>query len=573
MARMIPAMPKDFHGSKGEERVFRALRSLPDDIIVIHSFRWLHPGNARALGRELGAQGEGDFVLIDPARGVLVVEVKGGDVWCDEGEWFQRNRRTGHTEAIDPEAQASNTMFRIRSDVVDRMPSAAGVLFCHAVWFPDGAVDRDNLPMNCHSHMTLDSEDIAQPEKAIQRAFAYWRALHPKRGGPGADTKPLLKLLAPTFSIVPSIRQKIDEREEQLVQLNREQAKVLNFLGEQLHAAVHGAAGTGKTLLAVEKARQLASPSKPVLFLCFNAALRDHLRAHHSNPNVSYHTFHGFAREIVGPDGSLEEATQRLIEHLADDKPLPYDHLVVDEGQDFDCDWLEFLGSRFSRGAFYVFYDRYQAIQGQKDTSWIDAIPCRLVLTRNCRNTDPIARAAYRAAGLPVSPTLGIEGPQPVLHAVADNSAAVELADGLIASACREHKTNPSEIAVLSLETIEEGSPWFRPKLGGRGVSNNPEPDRITVTTARRFKGLEASLILVVDADFSRASDPLWRLLLYVACSRARHAVHIITTTPETSLADAVQALAGTDKARPSWRALCRFLGVRRGGKSDAPFN
>jgi hypothetical protein len=44
MARMIPAIPKDFHGSKGEERVFRALRSLPDEIIVIHSFRWLHPG-------------------------------------------------------------------------------------------------------------------------------------------------------------------------------------------------------------------------------------------------------------------------------------------------------------------------------------------------------------------------------------------------------------------------------------------------------------------------------------------------------------------------------------------------
>jgi hypothetical protein len=58
MARMIPACPKDFHGSKGEERVFRALRALSDDITVIHSFRWLHPGCARLMSRHLGAQGE-----------------------------------------------------------------------------------------------------------------------------------------------------------------------------------------------------------------------------------------------------------------------------------------------------------------------------------------------------------------------------------------------------------------------------------------------------------------------------------------------------------------------------------
>jgi hypothetical protein len=171
MARMIPAMPTNFHGSKGEERVFRALRSLPADITIIHSFRWLHPGNARILSRRLGAQGEGDFVLIDPAHGVLVVEVKGGEVWCQEGEWRQRNRITGHAQAIDPEAQASDTMYRILSEVVERFPPAQNMLFCHAVWFPDGAVDRGNLPMNCHPDMTLDGEDVAQPERAIKRVF------------------------------------------------------------------------------------------------------------------------------------------------------------------------------------------------------------------------------------------------------------------------------------------------------------------------------------------------------------------------------------------------------------------
>ena len=67
MARMIPATARDFHDSPGEERVYRALRALPDSYTVIHSFRWLHPGSAPDLTRGLGAQGEGDFVIFDPA--------------------------------------------------------------------------------------------------------------------------------------------------------------------------------------------------------------------------------------------------------------------------------------------------------------------------------------------------------------------------------------------------------------------------------------------------------------------------------------------------------------------------
>jgi len=118
----------------------------------------------------------------------------------------------------------------------------------------------------------------------------------------------------------------------------------------------------------------------------------------------------------MGLDGSLDQVEEDLVEHLANDGPVPGDHLVIDEGQDFKQDWLEYLQYRFRNGSFYVFYDRYQVIQGEMDTRWLEQIPCRLVLSRNCRNTDPIARVAYRAGGLPVAPSLGLAGPRPVLH-------------------------------------------------------------------------------------------------------------------------------------------------------------
>jgi hypothetical protein len=126
-------------------------------------------------------------------------------------------------------------------------------------------------------------------------------------------------------------------------------------------------------------------------------------------------------------------------------------------------------------------------------------------------------------------------------------------------------------VAVLSLDTISDGV-WSRSKLGGLQVSEAPKLNHVTVTTVRRFKGLEASLLFLVDVDFKRATESMWRLLLYVGCSRARHAVHLVTTTPEADLEGAVRVFSDSEKARPSWRALCRCLGVRPSGGSNDPF-
>jgi hypothetical protein len=573
MATMIPSKVKNFHGSKSEELVFLALRGLPDGITIIHSFRWLHPGKHRSVTAQVGAQGEGDFVLFDPTRGIMVIEVKGGDIWCERGEWRQRNRATGAVFSISPEEQAGATVHRIREEIQARIPAGTSLLCCHAIWFPEGIPDRANLPMNCPTEIVLDEEDIGRPAAAIQRAFAYWRKALPNRGGiPSKDAQKVLEALAPTFSLVPSIRRSLDDREAQLVQLTLEQAKVVHFLDEQRHAAVHGAAGTGKTMVALEKARRLASPSEPVLFLCYNSALRAHLQTNHPHPNVHYATFHAFAREQIGPGGSLEDAEQALLDHLIDDRPIPYVHLIVDEGQDFKADWLEFLGHRFRDGAFYVFYDRHQLVQGG-DLKWLEDIPCRLVLTRNCRNTDEIARVAYRAAGLSIAPTLGVSGPRPVLHVVKTAAEALSLTQALLETACVTMKSAPHDLAVLTIETQPLDNPLLKMRVAGTLVSPDPTPGHVTLMTVRRFKGLEASLVIVPDADFRRAEDIDWRRRLYVACSRARQAVHIITTVQEADIGPAVRAFANTDKARPTWRGLARHLGIHLGeGVANDPF-
>ena len=79
--------------------------------------------------------------------------------------------------------------------------------------------------------MTLDAEDIARPADAINRAFRFWRSRFPGQGGASADVaKRILRVLAPTLSVVRSVRQGLDEREDVFVQLTREQSRVLDFL-------------------------------------------------------------------------------------------------------------------------------------------------------------------------------------------------------------------------------------------------------------------------------------------------------------------------------------------------------
>ena len=85
MATMYP--PRFPSGSPTSERnVYEALQGLDDDWLVFHSVGW--------QGARHGKQGDGeaDFVIAHPRKGVMVVEVKGGNVEIRDGRWFSIDR-------------------------------------------------------------------------------------------------------------------------------------------------------------------------------------------------------------------------------------------------------------------------------------------------------------------------------------------------------------------------------------------------------------------------------------------------------------------------------------------------
>ena len=113
MARMIPSNEtrEDFNHSVGEERVYNALSTLPDEYVVFHSVHWQTKGN-----RGQAVWGESDFAVFHPKRGLLVIEVKSGGIDCRDGIWYQTNTITQITKEMkDPLVQEKSTSSTFQS--------------------------------------------------------------------------------------------------------------------------------------------------------------------------------------------------------------------------------------------------------------------------------------------------------------------------------------------------------------------------------------------------------------------------------------------------------------------------
>lgn len=82
--------------------------------------------------------------------------------------------------------------------------------------------------------------------------------------------------------------------------MTTEQIYLLDYLEEQDEAAVHGVAETGKTILAVQKAKSLAQ-TDCVLFLCFNRFLKSHLeQAYGNTTTITFYTLDGLVGAFTG---------------------------------------------------------------------------------------------------------------------------------------------------------------------------------------------------------------------------------------------------------------------------------
>ena len=532
MARFYPAFVGDFHGSEGERLAYHALEMLGDDYTVFHSYCWLGDGVRTA------AQGEADFLVLHPRHGILAIEVKAGGIAYEGGAWQQTNRNTGETKVIYPFQQTENSCRRVLAELRRRMQTTP--LVGKAVWFTSVQIPQGKpLPLESPRDIILDADDLRDPKEMLEHIYAYWRGiLHiPERTQSPAEVQQVIRILQPVFRIVETLSSVSAAVEQSTARLTNAQFALLEYLRDQRTAAIHGAAGTGKSLLAAEKARMLAREGQKVLYLCFNEFLLERLRSCRWDANITIHNERTLAEELMtGRELRIETVLREFedfFQNEYDGTEWAYPNIIVDEAQDFPSALLEQFAmlAELYDGAFYLFYDRGQTILSRRVEGqvlqmapvWIDAhMDCRLVLYRNCRNTAEIGRTVGSFIERRHKNYLSdVHGKRPCAVFVPNRKALVDAAADFVRRMRSAEKLELRDIVILTVSTLEKSVFGALTEVSGIPVSHEAEEGKLWFTTVRRYKGLEAKAVLLVDVCVSKLTGSTCQRLIYVGSSRA----------------------------------------------------
>lgn len=560
MAIMIPEKPRNFDPASQEGLIFDALASLSEDYYVFHSFRITDTREG------IFHESETDFVILNRTKGVICLEAKAGQVRYENGCWLYGSGIPMHNGG--PFNQASANKYKLMRYISNSNMSFVleKCKFFHAVWFPSVSNDRlrsMTLPSEGDKTLVLTKEALSDPEEFIDRVYALELPSRVQTNLSEFECKRLVReIFCPQFNVFPSASFEADLKKIVFHRLLDEQAGILDFLDEQLTAAVNGAAGTGKTMIAVEKARRHAAFGEKVLFLCFNTQLKDYLENNYAREFVSYYTIARFACKICNTARPDYKELKSKLEDYYISGSFPYKHVIIDEGQDFGSEAIEetdiiqlihdIIVDTDQGGTFYVFYDRLQLIQAREMPKFISDLDCRLTLYRNCRNTENIAVTSLR----PITerkPRVfdgAVKGAPAKLHFCDSVQSEHERIDVIIDELAAD---GYRDIVILTCKT-EATSVLSNSVKGGR------YRNKYLFTTCRKFKGLEADVVVLVDVDKTTFEQDNV-LLFYVGTSRARIKLEITAVLSDDDCKDILlSALNYQGKVRRAKRDLAGAL-------------
>lgn len=613
MATMYPAEPKEFAPESHEDVVFYAMRdNLPSDYHVFHSLTLKRKEkNNRLIQREI------DFVIFHPQKGILCIEAKAGVVNFRDGEWcYGDGHPMDHGGPFKQADSARWTLMALCGDYFG-ISFRDKCLFYHAVWFmdvPKSNFQNVDLPVDSPSELILSKESLTRErmQNDIDQVFSFQMTCKDiKTNLNGKEFQSILKkILAPAANLISLQEVQKGRVDVYFSRMLEEQMALLSYLEDQPTAVINGRAGTGKTVMALEKAKRHSEQGENVLFLCYNRMLKDYLKAswenssYDYNGNVDFFTIDGLAAKFdcVNFDhGSFKVDYEDLKSKLEALNEFPYQHIIIDEGQDFgkgqmeESEIISLLNeiAVLNDGTFYLFYDKNQLIQAGKIPKYISSADCKLTLYQNCRNTLKIAQTSLQLLNC-AQKSDAIEkkiserwcdsilnrgdGDKPDLYLTVSD-AALDVLHDIVAN----YRSNPL-IKSIQILTCGKESECFVVKSNQciEKINDNihqyyylyesdGKKETIPLTTCRRFKGLEADAVILTDmtkgmfTGFNNGNQ-----IFYVGASRAKYKLSLVACLSEMECQEIiehieqnVQKIPRGRKKKSNSELLAEFLKAR----------
>jgi len=567
---MLPAAIHPDVKSRAERRIYDKLQASEG------TGRWTCLHSLGLGSHELQRSGEIDFLLICET-GVFVLEVKGGGVTRAGGKWSSIDRYgKAHITSRSPFEQARTAMCELERRVCDhfgrdsRLPR---LLFGYGVVAPDcqlrGEVRDHEGGENPLAVYDIDDQGfpfrryvdrLSQATRAVQRS--------PRRAPTEKDATQLVDFLRGDFDAVVPLSALADDVSSQMQALEPEQYEVLDGLEDLPRCVIRGAAGTGKTLLALESARRAAWMGRRTLLLCFNKFLAEYLRKRleelDAGDLVKAFPVHDYLEQLISASPREKEAlADAKAAGTADDvlynKIHPelgalaaletadgvFDTLIVDEAQDvmtspmldvFDV----VLKGGLADGAWRMFldYNNQAAIFDRLDEAAFERLSQfgqQQTLPRNCRNTRQIADETRKLTAPKTFAKSRIDGRD--VEYIWYCSAEEQLAktDRVIKRLVDTEKVPPGKITLLSGlreipfrdgTTPSTGSPVRQLDETTAARLMSGQSDTITCATVSSFKGLENDFVILTNIN--NLDDSWWRSVCYVGMTRAKAGLYLV---------------------------------------------
>ncbi|WP_338779828.1 3'-5' exonuclease [Metabacillus sp. FJAT-52054] len=438
MAYTVPETIRS-SATAGERLLFTTLKNfLPDDYIVYYEpeIHGRHP----------------DFVIIGPDLGLVVLEVKD----YTQNTIFQVNTDTwtivngkGQQAAVkSPIKQARDYMFHITNALQKdknliqtegpyrfklKFPSGYGAVFTR---LKQDFFVREGLYSVCDPNLVLTRDEI-DPDK---EEFSEENLIEKIMGMfvvPFRLKEPLTKeeIDAIRYHLFPEVRISAEFKppvpyQDQLL-LSLHEIKTMDLHQENLarqigdkNRLIRGVAGSGKTLILSARAKYLSKqhPEWKILVLCYNISLaqeiRHMIRMKMNEPdslfdfdpnnaandgdlkNIQVYNFHAWLKQEMKIS---EKQIPIFVQKLASGEAIlpKYDAILIDEGQDFEPEWLSLASSVLNPDTqmLLLVEDRVQNIYSRK-RSYVQDTGLSFqgrskILSINYRNTAQIVKFAW----------------------------------------------------------------------------------------------------------------------------------------------------------------------------------
>ena len=377
------------------------LSGLESDWIIAPSISITYKGSDREI----------DVILIHRDHGAYVVEVKGGIITLQNGQWKQ-NQRSLDNPVLQVLAAKHNLKNRLKAMKVDLSEISIQhlVAFPHIVSFPPHGAGPE-----CPREIVFTKTELSDPAK-------YLAQIRKNRSPISIDhlTK-FLKALRPDVREIDVQGGNISGISERIARSSIDQLSIVFGLDENPRVHLRGAAGTGKTYVAINWAMRAVSRGERTLVICYNRELGREIQNNMSefsstleDPSLlTIGSFHAFANILLGEKAPIvpmdptagwwrDHHAELILAHLTDIVHR-FDTIIVDEGQDFYQLWftvLEKLLIDATTSKFLVVSDEAQAIFVEAPESRSNV--ATLSLIKNLRNTNKIANLVRKLGGAEV---------------------------------------------------------------------------------------------------------------------------------------------------------------------------